>query len=41
MYKKEFFRDVFLFIVKKLKKYYNYFFFIKGILRKERVIFII
>lgn len=41
MHKKELFRDVSSLTAKKSKKYHNYFFFIKGILRKEiRAIFI-
>lgn len=40
MHKKELFRDVSSLTSKKSKKYHNYFFFIKGILRKERAIFI-
>lgn len=42
MHKKELFRDVHVssLTAKKSKKYHNYFFFIKGILRKERAIFI-
>lgn len=40
MHKKELFRDVSSLTAKKSKKYHNYFFFIKGILRKERAKFI-